>query len=149
PREATTGKGIRMSAEVAEPSETAAKPPYRAAWPAVLGLIGLDYFSTIAYQPSIAAEGAGLLAPLATAALVLLTCLGVLPVYAYVAGHSPPGQGSIALLEKRLAHWRGKLVLLVILGFAATNFVFTRTLSTADAAVHVVNNPNTGWQATL
>ena len=27
-----------MSAEVAEPPPTAAKPPYRAAWPAVLGL---------------------------------------------------------------------------------------------------------------
>src|SRR5437667_1612715 len=63
---------VRMSAEVAALAPSI-KPPYRAAWPAVLGLIGLDYFSTIAYQPSIAAEGAGLLAPLATAALVLLT----------------------------------------------------------------------------
>src|SRR5262249_61447261 len=29
------------------------------------------------------------------------------------------------------------------------NFVFTRTLSTADAAVHVLNNPDAGWQTTL
>ena len=136
-----------MSAEAAAPPTT--PRPYRAPWPAVLGLIGLDYFSTIAYQPSIAVEGAGLLAPLATAGLVLLTCLGVLPVYAYVVGHSPPGQGSIALLEKRLSHWRGKLLLLIVLGFAATNFVFTRTLSTADASVHILNNPSAEWQAKL
>src|SRR5262245_51545005 len=36
---------------------------YRAAWPLVLGLGGLDYFSTLAYQPSMAVESAGLLAP--------------------------------------------------------------------------------------
>jgi hypothetical protein len=64
---------------------------YSAAWPLILGLVGLDYFSTLAYQPSIAFEAAGLLAPLATAAIVALTLLGALPVYAYIAGHSPPG----------------------------------------------------------
>src|SRR5260370_39168173 len=84
---AEDSREVRISAEVAALAPQ--KPGYRAAWPAVLGLIGLDYFSTIAYQPYIAAEGAGLLAPLATAALVLLTCLGVLPIYAYVAGNSP------------------------------------------------------------
>src|SRR5260221_4757261 len=107
-------------------------PSYRTIWPAVLGLVGLDYFSTLAYQPSIAFETAGLLAPLATAAIVLLTCLGALPVYAYVAAKAPPGQGSLALLERLIGGWRGKLLVLILLGFAATNFVFTRTLSTAD-----------------
>ena len=122
---------------------------YRGHWLAVLGLVGLDYFSTLAYQPSIAAEAAGLLAPLATAAVVLLTFLGALPVYLYIAGNAPPGQGSAALIEKHITGWHGKTLVLVLLGFAATNFVFTRTLSTADAAVHVVQNPAPAWQATL
>src|SRR5262245_20163255 len=126
-----------------------ASPNYRAAWPLVLGLIGLDYFSTLAYQPSIAFESAGLLAPLATAAIVLLTLIGALPVYAYVAGRSPPGQGSAAMLERLIDGWRGKFAILVLLGFAATNFIFTRTLSTADASVHILNHPNAAWQQTL
>src|SRR5262249_35982318 len=92
----------------------------------------------------IAFEAAGLLAPLATAFIVLLTLLGALPVYAYIAGHSPPGQGSMAIIEQVIHGWKGKLLILVLLGFAATNFVFTRTLSTADATVHIIHN--SGWQ---
>jgi hypothetical protein len=132
------------------PAPIATAPtPYRAAWPLLLGLIGLDYFSTLAYQPSIAFQAAGVLAPLATAALVLLTMLGALPIYAYVAGRTSPGHGSFSLIEKNVDGWRGKIMILVLLGFCATNFVFTRTLSTADAAVHVVNNPQPQWQAKL
>ena len=139
-----------MSADAAPSNNPMPRPPvYRAAWPLVLGLVGLDYFSTLAYQPSIAFEAAGLLAPLATAAVVLLTLLGALPVYAYVAGKSPPGQGSAAMLERLVDGWRGKFLILVLLGFVATNFVFTRTLSTADAAVHILNHPNPSWQRTL
>lgn len=129
--------------------EAAPAPGYRAAWPLILGLIGLDYFTTLAYQPSIAFQAAGLLAPLATTALVLLTLLGALPIYAYVAGKTSPGHGSFSLFERNVDGWRGKILILVLLGFCATNFVFTRTLSTADAAVHVVNNPLPGWQARL
>src|SRR5438128_3993669 len=99
-------------------------PSYRTVWPAVLGLVGLDYFSTLAYQPSIAYQAAGRLTPLATAAIVLLTCLGALPVYAYVAGRSQPGQGALGMLERLIHGWRGKILVLVLLGFAATNFVF-------------------------
>jgi len=61
-------------------SARAAKPSY---WLWILGLIGLDYFSTLVYQPSTAFEAAGPLAPLATVAVVLLTFCGALPVYAY------------------------------------------------------------------
>jgi len=128
---------------------TAKTPTYQASWPVVLGLVGLDYFSTLAYQPSIASEAAGLLAPLATAAVVLLTCLGALPVYAYVAGRANPGQGSFGMLERLIPGWRGKVLVLILLGFAATNFVFTRTLSTADASVHVLGNSVPGWQRAL
>jgi len=84
---------------MASENSTAKSPTYQAARPVVLGLVGLDYFSTLAYQPSIGFEAAGLLAPLATAAVVLLTCLGALPVYAYVAGRANPGQGSFGMLE--------------------------------------------------
>src|SRR5262249_22034201 len=45
--------------------------------------------------------------------------------------------------------WRGKTVILTLLGFAATDFIFTRTFSAADAAVHLLGNPNPTWQAVL
>jgi hypothetical protein len=65
---------------------------------------------------------------------VLVTLLGALPVYAQVAGRSYAGQGSIAMIENLLSGWKGKVLVLVLLGFAATDFVITMTLSAADAA---------------
>ena len=126
-------------------------PPgrYQTFWMWAMCLIGLDYFSTLSYQPSIAFQAAGLLAPLATIVVVLVTLLGALPVYARVAVGSPHGQGSIGLFERLVPGWRGKILILVLLGFAGTNFVFTRTFSAADAAVHLVNNPDPRWQQTL
>ena len=81
------------------------------------------------------------MAPIATVILVLVTLLGALPVYAQVAGRSYAGQGSIAMLENLLAGWKGKVLVLVLLGFAATDFVITMTLSAADAAKHAIENP--------
>jgi hypothetical protein len=104
-------------------------------------LTGVDYFSTLAYQPSIAFESAGMLAPLATIVLILVTLFGALPVYSYVAARSSQGQGSIAMLEALIRGWRGKTMVLILLGFAGTDFVITKTLSAADAAVHMIHNP--------
>jgi hypothetical protein len=104
-------------------------------------LCGVDYFSTLGYQPSIAFEGAGTLAPLATLVLVLVTLFGALPIYRHVAGETPDGVGSIGMIERMFSGWGAKLVVLVLIGFAATDFVITKTLSAADAAAHLISNP--------
>jgi amino acid permease len=135
-----------MNGQSGSPTEPATHHTHQAFWLWVMCLTGVDYFSTLGYQPSIAYQNAGLLAPLATVVLVLVTLFGALPVYAYVAKKSFEGQGSIGMLAKLVSGWPGKVMVLVLLGFAATGFVITKTLSAADAAVHLIENPNWPWK---
>ena len=141
----STADNLALSASSAAHSALASPPGqghHQSFWLWVMCLTGVDYFSTLGYQPSIAFDSAGRLAPLATVVLVMVTLLGAYPVYAFVAKCSFEGQGSIGMLAKLVSGWGGKLLVLTLLGFAATDFVITKTLSAADAAKHLIENPN-------
>jgi hypothetical protein len=73
--------------------------------------------------------------------LVSVTLLAAYPVYSRVAEQSPNGQGSISMLERLFPNWTGKTFVLCLLGFAATDFVITITLSAADGTAHLIRNP--------
>ena len=143
----SSGDAKPQAAEAVTP--TPAPAPVRAAWPWVLCVIGLDYLSTLAYQPSIAFSAAGRLAPLVTVLVACVTVFLALPIYWYVAGRSPHGGGSTALLERVIPGWFGKLLLLVLLAFGAVDLVFTRTFSATTAAEHLTHNPQPGWKRML
>jgi hypothetical protein len=143
---------IPQAAEAGVRAESPDQPARRATehyWLWVLCLIGLDYFSTLAYQPSITFQAAGRLGPIATGVVVLVTLLGALPIYLYLVKRSHRGQGAIGMLERVVQGWRGKTLVLIMLGFAAVDFIMLKSISLADAAVHTLESDDPGWQQAL
>ena len=91
-------------------------------------------------------EAVGILAPIATIVLICVTLGCALPVYSRIAAESPLGHGSISMLERLLHGWTAKFLVLVLLGFAATDFIITQTLSAADEAEQVVAEEEKGLE---
>ena len=86
-------------------------------WWQVMCLTGVDYFSTLGYQPGIAFLAAGMLSPIATLVLVLFTFFGAL------ANLQPCccGESTWRRLDLHVgasvSRWKGKLFVLVLLRF--------------------------------
>lgn len=140
------GSWLREGRHAAPSADGTPPVPHHAPWYATLWLTGVDYFSSLGYAPGLAVLAAGFVAPVAMLLLVLVTFLAAVPVYAFVAKHSSEGEGSIKMIERMTGRWGrmgwfGKTIVLILIGFAMTDFIITITLSSADATHHVLQNP--------
>ena len=109
-------------------------------WYKVMWLTGVDYFSTLGYQPGIALLAAGALRrsrPSSwSSSRSSARCRST---------RRSPRRSRTARARSRCSRTccrlEGQDLVLVLLGFAATDFVITMTLSAADAAKHAIENP--------
>ena len=104
-------------------------------------LTGVDYFSTLGYQPGIAALAAGAISPVATLVLVLITLFAALPMYRRVARRARTATAACRCSSGCSSYWPSKVLVLCLIGFVATGFLITITLSAADATAHLIENP--------
>ena len=121
-----------------EADEGHAKPH---AWWKVMCLTGVDYFSTLAYLPGDRRAGRRGAVAAGDAADRGADAAGDAADVPAGGQGEPARAGSVAMLEDLLPFWRGKLFVLVLLGFVATSWIITITLSAADASVHILENP--------
>ena len=91
----------------------------------------------------IAFLAAGMLSPVATLVLVLLTLFGALPMYRPRRGAQPARRRAASRSSRSCCRdGAARRWFCASSGFAATGFMITITLSAADATAHMIENPS-------
>jgi hypothetical protein len=110
------------------------------AWWQVVRLTGVDYFSTLVYIPGIAVATADTVARRHAADRTVIAVRDVAHVPRRRGGE-PARTGIDRHAPEVDLVLEGKVFVLCLLGFVATSWVITITLSASDATAHVVENP--------
>lgn len=91
---------------MSDPNQSQHAKSHQTFWLWAMCLTGVDYFSTLGYQPSIAYEAAGKLSPFATLVVVLVTLLVHSPsIPMWLGNHSAALVQSGCLKSYCMAGW--------------------------------------------